>query len=260
MTIPDTRFEADFLRAALLLGLVREREVTAWADALLPAADESIALLADVALARPELTTLREALRPLAAPSDPRTVAAALLTFLATNSTAVALGLPDRIGVLSHLRREDILPPTTGATIKLFEDRWMLASAGVTPAPTLDADVDRWLEQARGPGFYRVVSERAEEQIALLGALSRLMVRERRASSSGQRAGSAWVLPGSVGAGPVLMLNEPLWRLVAAAFSPLPLGSGIPYPSVPANAVLVLDEATALPMGVDDAAHLLAAI
>jgi hypothetical protein len=33
--IPNVRFEADFLRTALLVGLVREREVIGWADALL---------------------------------------------------------------------------------------------------------------------------------------------------------------------------------------------------------------------------------
>ena len=62
------------------------------------------------------------------------------------------------------------------------------------------------------------------------------------------------------GAGPTLLLNEALWRIAVVEFSPLPLGSRIPYARVPAQAVLVLDEATAEPMGADEASNRLAAV
>ena len=62
------------------------------------------------------------------------------------------------------------------------------------------------------------------------------------------------------GAGRTLVLNEPLWRTAVVEFSPLPLGSRIPYARVPVQALLVLDEATAEPMGADEANHRLSAV
>jgi len=57
---PDVPFEADFLRAALLLGLVREADVSAWAEALLETEADPQGRLADVSLAPHELTAMRE--------------------------------------------------------------------------------------------------------------------------------------------------------------------------------------------------------
>ncbi len=258
--IPDIRFEADFLRASLLLGLVREHEVMAWANALLANATESVALLADVALARPELTTVREALRPLAEPSEPSTSGAALLAFLTADPTAAALVLPDRIRVLTQLRREGILAEPIASALKSFEDRWMLASAGVGADQPLAADVDRWLAAVRQTAYYRISLERGDERAALLGALSRKVVRNRRAPMPHGSGSCAWIVKSPSVSGPALMLNEALWQIAVAEFSPLPLGSRIPYARVPAQAVLVLDETTAEPMGAREADDRLAAV
>ena len=256
--IPDICFEAHVLRTALLLGLVHEREVNAWADALLMTATESVGLLANVALARPELTTVREALRPLAERSDPSALGTALLAFLATDPAAAAFAPPDRIRILAQLRREEILTTPMTSAIKLFEDRWMLASAGVRAEPSLAVELHEWLANVRGVAYYRISLERADERAALLGALSRKVVRDRRVKISPQRASCAWMVDSESGAGPTLLLNEALWRIAVVEFSPLPLGSRIPYARVPAQAVLVLDEATAEPMGADEASNRLA--
>lgn len=258
--IPDIRFEAAFLRAALLLGLIDEREVNAWAEALLETATESVGLLAEVALAQPELTTVREALRPLAEPSTRRELEPALLAFLAIDPVAAAFAAPDWIRLLEQLRREEIFSPTISSAIKRFKDRWMLASAGVSAQPSLSVELHEWLTSARGTAYYRISLECADERAALLGALSRKVVRDRRVGGTPQSASRAWMIESPSGAGRTLVLNEPLWRTAVVEFSPLPLGSRIPYARVPVQALLVLDEATAEPMGADEANHRLSAV
>ena len=258
--IPDIRFEADFIRTALLLGMVREPDVRAWADALLATDAEPIALLAAVALAPAELTALREALRPLAAPSQHEELGVALLAFLATDPAASAISMSDRIRVLAQLRREGILVVSHAETIKAFEDRRMLASAGIGVDPAIARDLDRWLASTHGARYYRVTLTEADERAALLGALSRRVVRDRRAMTSPLAASQAWIVKSPSGSGLALVLNEPLWQIAVAHFSPLPLASRIPYSALPANAVLVLDEATAEPMGAREAGDRLAAV
>jgi len=57
-----------------------------------------------------------------------------------------------------------------------------------------------------------------------------------------------------------LVLNETLWQIAVMEFSPLPLSNRIPYTALPANAVLVLDEATTEPMGAREAGDRVAAV
>jgi len=142
----DVRFEADFLRAALLVGLVRETDVHAWAESLLGAGEDEGGRLTDVLLAPAELTAIREALRPISEPGTPRQVGMALLAFLAGDPSAAALSVADQLRVLSLLRREGMVSPQLAAAIKLFEDRYMLASAGVAgeQAPTPE-EMRAWL-------------------------------------------------------------------------------------------------------------------
>lgn len=258
--IPDVPFEADFLRTALHLGVVREPDVREWADALLTLGAEPVSLLADVALAPPELTALREALRPLAASSPHASVGSAVLSFLATDPAAIALATADRIRVLGQLRREDILDRAFAEPIKAFEDRSMLASAGIGTDPAIALDVDDWLASLCAARYYRLSLAHLEERAALLAALSRNVVRDRRASASRGRVSQAWLVDATRGAGPTLVLNEVLWHIAVTEFSPLPLASRIPYAAIPAEAVLVLDEVTAEPMGAREATALLAAV
>lgn len=258
--IPDVRFEADFLRSALLLGKVREPEVCQWADALLAAGAEPIALLTDVALALPKLTPLREALLPLAAPSHQASLAAAVLAFLATDADAVAMTVSDRIRVLGQLRREDILAPGLATAIKEFEDRVMLASAGIGIDVAIAIDLERWLASVRAATYYRICIADAGERAAFLGALSRKIVRDRRLVTSPFSAMQAWITESTSVPCPTVVLNVPLWQVAVAAFSPLPLASRIPYGAMPDNAVLILDEASIEPMSARAAADHLAAV
>jgi hypothetical protein len=257
---PDIRFEADVLRAALLLGLVHESDVPGWADALLATQPDPGALLADVAVARPELTAMREALLPLATPTDDRSVGLAILAFLARDPHAVDLPVADCIRVLSQLRREIALPADVSAGCKHLEDRWMLGTAGIHPeqTPTRD-DIAQWLETVRSPAYYRVSLERDDEPAAFLGALSRAVFRERRwQPAAGSAAGQAWVVRDA--GRTCLVLNESLSRTAMREFAPLPLGSRLPYATVPDGATLVLDENSAAPLGVIDASDRLTAI
>src|SRR5689334_16807442 len=97
---PDIRFEADFLRAALLAGLIRELDVQAWAEAFLAAAPDERGLLADVVVSRTELTALREALQPLAEPANHAATGEAVVSFLALDPAAAAMSVPNRLRVL----------------------------------------------------------------------------------------------------------------------------------------------------------------
>ncbi|MDB4875302.1 MAG: hypothetical protein JWM41_1748 [Gemmatimonadetes bacterium] len=256
------RFEADVLRTALLLGLVREHEVIAWADALLGTEPDPYAHLAEVALARPELTTVREALRPLAEPNDPAAVGKALLAFIASDPAATRLAVRDRLRVLSQLRREAELPASVSDDIELLADRSMLAAAGVSSERAVsETELATWLASARSPGYYRIALERDDECAALLGALSRTLVRERRWESAEKSAGGrAWVVRATDEGGTTLMLNDALWQIAIREFSPLPVASRVPYSRVPSGAVMVLDESTAEPMGAADASDCLASV
>lgn len=258
--IPDIRFEADFLRTALLLGVVREPDVRAWADQLLSVTAEPFAMLAEVALAPLELTALRQALLPLAAPTPHDSTGAALLAFLASDQSATALATPDRIRVLAQLRGEGILLPELEDAIKAFEDRLMLASAGIGFDSAIAEDLDRWLQLAQGARYYCISLGRTEETAALLGALSRKVVRDRRLMPAPLGASRAWVIEATSSAGPAVVLNAPLWHIAVAEFSPLPVASRIPYGAIPATATLLLDEGTAEPMGTREAGDRLAAV
>jgi hypothetical protein len=145
----DVRFEAEFLRAALLVGLVRETDVHAWAESLLEAGGEDDGRLTDVLLAPAELTAIREALRPISEPETPRAVGTALLAFMANDPSAAGLSVSDQLRVLSLLRREGMVSADAADSIKLFEDRLMLASVNVAgeTAPT-PAEMRAWLADA----------------------------------------------------------------------------------------------------------------
>lgn len=254
--IPDIRFEAAFLRAALLVGLIREREVVAWADALVAADAEPYALLADVALARPELTTIREALRPLAESSDDAHVADALVAFVANDSEARGLGIRDRVRVLVQLCREKLLAARLTAAVERFDEQLMLASAGISIEDTpTERELDEFLDSIRTPSFYRLSPTRRDESAALLAALSRKLDRDRLFDLQTE-PGQAWLLGDRRDATPTLIVNEALWRMIVDEFSPLPLPSRIPYARVPADAVVILDESTVEPMGMTEAAVL----
>jgi hypothetical protein len=260
--VPDIRFEADVLRTVLALGIVSDVDVVSWADALLATEPDPSGLLAGVALTVPELSALREALRPLAEPTDEGRLAAANLTFLARDSALATHSVSDRVRLLSHLRREIRLPAPIAEGIKLFEDRLMLATAGINteqiPSPI---EISAWFDLVSAPAYYRVSMARDDERAAFLGAISRKLVGTRSFGRVGDRPKMrGWLYRSHVSSTVSILLNAVLWQIASAEFSPLPLGSRIPYADLPARVTLILDEDNAEPIGVADAADRLAAV
>lgn len=257
---PSIQFEATFLRTALLAGVVRERDVCAWAEALLHNAAVEQGELAEVAIAPLELTAMREALRPLAQESLANSAGTALLAYMALDPATAGLGAADQLRILSVLRRENVLSDDASQSSKELEDRHMLASVAMAGETTpTSVEIATWFNAVRPPVYFRFAFDHDDEQAAFLAALSRAVVRERRGQTATQSAQSrGWIVRHSGRPRGALALNESLWIAALQAFSPFPIGSRIPYLTLPADAVMVLDEANASPMGVDEAAALLA--
>ena len=229
--VPDVSFEADVLRTALLLGLVREQEIIAWADALLLAGVGPHDALAEVALARPELTAVREALHPLTDPPDPERLPTALLAFLAADPGVAHLGARDRIAILGQLRREHRLSPSLEAAVKQLE----LASTDTALSKqSLDDEVTAWLRTVRSPSYYRVSRDCPTEYVPHLNAQTGTFVMQGWGDAMRAGAGQAWVVEVPQGAPTTLLLDEVRWQIVVDRAA-LPVGSRIPYRQLPAN-------------------------
>lgn len=251
--------EAAYLRAALLLGLVREGDVSAWAQlrlAQLDASQRSAASLTDLLLADEALSPMREALRPLAEGVDPVRVTASVLAGLAVDDALAPRSVADRLRVLGLLRREFALSSEVVADINAFIERAMLADARIGPSRAPDAaELEEWMDVVSPPAFFRFEFGAHDEAGSFLAAVSRKLVRDRTALVDEGVGGAAWV---AVDDGRVtVLLNRRSWRLAVREFAPLPMVSRIPALSLPADAVLVLDEQTGDALGSDEAAALL---
>jgi hypothetical protein len=123
----DIRFEAEFLRAALLLNLIREAEVIAWADALVSRETDPAALIIELAMTKPELSALRHTLWPLTLPTDLRATGDAVLSFLIDDDAIDRFAPSVVIGMLGQLRTEKMLTDEQGDAVKVFAARLMFA-------------------------------------------------------------------------------------------------------------------------------------
>ena len=253
--IVTIQFEGAFLRAALLVGLVHEREVPAWATEQIGAASDAGSQLAELLLVPVELSPMREALRPLGDDADGLGVAAALLIAVAIESATRQRSAIDRLRVLAHIRREFPLPQEISAGIKDFEDRAMLAAADVRGAyPPSTEELTSWLDHVRTDGYFWFRFEKPGEAEAFLAALSRKMVRHRTWTDRAQRSRPcAWVQREGPGGRYAVILNEGAWQIVVREFSPVPLSGRIPHGTMPADVVAILDELTVTPLGADEA-------
>lgn len=254
MPLPDLAHEAAVLRAALALGLVRETAVSAWADERLQSTETSNAELTDVALAPPELTAQREALRPLAVRANPQDVGAAVrhMTLHLLRSGDV----PARtiLQIASDARREELLTPHVAADIKTLVDRESMASVGMTGvlAPTaadLEAALSADLEDAR----YLMSFTSRDECAAFVAALARKLVRDRRV---GQSVATVWRSPAAET--PIcLFLDEGALAIAEREFGPLRIASRVPYIRMPSGCIELFDTRTAEPLGYEQANELL---
>jgi hypothetical protein len=127
--------------------------------------------------------------------------------------------------------------------------------------PVSENELAAWLASVRSPSYYGISVVREDECAALLAGLSRKLVRDRRWESPDIPAGGrAWVVAAPSAPRATLMVDQALWQIAMREFSPLPVGSRVPYSHVPDDALIVLEESTAVAMGVGEAADCLAAI
>jgi hypothetical protein len=252
--INDIRFEAAYLRAGLLVGLVHEREVPAWAVDVIAAFPEVDSPLAEVVLAPIELSAMREALRPIGDGVGADRVTAALLIAVAMEPATSEGSVTDRLRILGDIRREYLPPARIATAIKDLEDRQMLAAAGVPGRTRPGAgELATWLDGVREAGYFWFSFRQADEAAAFVAALSRKVVRGRLwRDQPSPSEGRAWVTRESAGACTVA-LNERAWQIVVREFAPVPLASRIPYTTLPRDATEVLAEVAAEPLGVEEA-------
>lgn len=251
----DVPFEAAFLRAGLLVGLFHERDVPDWAAFVIENATDLAPRLADVAGTRIELSAMREALRPLGESVEERRVVVALLTAVAVDGVVNGREAADLLRVLGHIRSDFRLPPVAAATIKSFEDRAMFARVGARGqvAPAL-GELTSGLEQIREPGFFRFYFDSADEIAAFVAALSRKLARSRTWTEPPAHVPArAWLLRDGAGHRNAVVLNESALTIVLREFAPAPVASRIPYRDPGSSAEHVIDEATVVPMGADEA-------
>lgn len=124
---------ATYLRTALLLGLIIPEQAIAWADSVIHNDPTPPALIYTLALTAPELSAVREALRPLALVAEPSSVIAAALGLAARDLASGRRNVDDTLRVLSQLRRFVKLDPHLDAEIKNLVAEHMLAIAGIRP-------------------------------------------------------------------------------------------------------------------------------
>lgn len=142
---PSIADRAAFYRAALWLGLVRGREVVAWADALVSATPAPPAGLIEVSVTHEhDVTALRHALLLLGPERPPFSVGEAVLGLAARHLTDGTRSFHDTCTVLRQARQGLTLPAEAIETLKRFELQGMGVDAG-TPPTELEAQVRAWL-------------------------------------------------------------------------------------------------------------------
>ena len=123
---------ATYLRTALLLGLITPEDAIAWADAVILRDAAPPAVVYTLALTPPELSSVREALRPLAFPAETAPVIEAVLGLAARDLLGWRRNPDDTLRVLSQLRRFVRLDAGLDEEIKNLDAQHMLAVAGAS--------------------------------------------------------------------------------------------------------------------------------
>lgn len=150
----DIPFEAAYLRDAILVGLVHERDVIPWATELFDSEPAFVDALAQLLSVQVQLSPIRDALRAFGELDDPLRVTEALLIRAALEPPGPNDG--DRLlRVLSDVRRLAGCPATHADAIKDFEARAMLATVSGGVAPTA-SEIRRWLDGVRPPAHFFV--------------------------------------------------------------------------------------------------------
>lgn len=127
---------ATFLRTALLLGLITPEEVIAWSDEILRDDSDPPPFAYTLSLTKPELSAVREVLRPVASAAEPPGVIDAVIGLAARDLVSGRRDIDDTLRVLAQLRRFLRLEAWLYEEIKALELRHMAALGG--PSEQLD--------------------------------------------------------------------------------------------------------------------------
>jgi hypothetical protein len=232
--VRDIRFEAAFLRDAILVGLVHERVVEEWATQLLSTDGHSARALAEVLSVPMQLSPIREALRAFGEPARPLDVTAALLACAALDPTHRGAGVAHVLRVLSSIRRLAGCPPGWSNAIADFELKAMLASE-IQPSSSIASDVLSWLDDVRPPVHFLVPFRERHEAAAFVAALSRAMAIDgaRGQATLADVDAQSWTIG----------LDETAWVLAGSRVDPLPVAARVPYPGSAPGRVLIHQDA-----------------
>jgi hypothetical protein len=236
--IRELEYEAAYLRAALLVGLVHEADVPGWAlDAIQVTTEPAVtSLLAEIVSVPVELSAMREALYPLAKAVAPHRVGDALLMALAIDNVTTERSMADRLHILEQIRHEGRLNKDRAWVIKDFSMRALLASGGVPEAviPGL-AEVTRWLDVASGEGYFLFSFDREADASAFLATLSEHIDSHPAPSEQSGRPPRMWTLPANASRS-IAVVNERALMVLIRARHPVALASRIPYTTLPLEA------------------------
>lgn len=144
--------QAAFHRAALLLGIESGADVVAWADNLIVEHADVPKQVRELSTIPPhDLSELRHALQPIAAPDDDELLLRALFDRVRRDVAEGTRTVKDSVTVLSQARSFLSLPLDYFTNIDTLQDDHMLAVAGVRGAtPEVEQQVQQWLAQFEG--------------------------------------------------------------------------------------------------------------
>lgn len=128
----ETRYAeaATFLRTALLLGLIKPEDAIAWADDVVRHDPAPPSIVLTLAITAPELSSVREVLRPLAFDTEPSSVIHAVLGLAARDLARGRRGIDDTLQVFSQCRALLRLEPGLAREIAVLQMQHMVARSG----------------------------------------------------------------------------------------------------------------------------------
>jgi hypothetical protein len=148
----DLAREAAFHRASLLLGIESGADVVAWADNLIAEHDEVPKQILELSTIPPhDLSELRHALQPIAAPKEDEVMLRALFDRVRKDAINGKRSLKDTVTVLSQARSFLALPLDMFTNIDTLQDDHMLAVAGIGKVTSeVESQTLSWLSQFEG--------------------------------------------------------------------------------------------------------------
>ena len=132
MPVTLTRYAeaATFLRTALLLGLIKPEAAIAWADDVIAKDSSAPPNVLTLAITKPELSAVREVLRPLAFATESSGIIDSVLGIAARDLAHGRRSVDDTLRVFVQCRRFLKLESTLAEEIGVLELRQMVVASG----------------------------------------------------------------------------------------------------------------------------------